>query len=178
MDYPTAVWAALRLGAILSCANPIYTPTEFVHQLNLSKSKFILTHPAFLNSAIEAATQVGIPNANIFLIDKIDNVPYVNVPDLIKIGEYAPEIIPLKLAPNEAKTKVALLSFSSGTSGLPKGVLITHFNVIANICQSYTVEHTKGAICNGCLPFFHSIMNSQIKLTSRLWTYLSHAHTT
>lgn len=102
---------------------------------------------------------MGIPASNIFLIEKGDNLPYVNVPDLIKLGETSPEIVPIKLAPGESKTKVALLNFSSGTSGLPKGVLISHYNVIANVCQLYNIERTfnfDGAVCNGCLPFFHS----------------------
>jgi 4-coumarate--CoA ligase len=159
MDYPTSLWAALRLGAIPSCANPIYTANELFHQLKLSKSKFILTHPLFLKSALEAASQVGIPNNKIFLLEKGNNLPFANVPDLVKLGETAPEIIPLKLRPHEAKTKVALLNFSSGTSGLPKGVLITHFNIIANICQLYEVDKVtkEDPSCNGCLPFFHSI---------------------
>lgn len=160
IDYPTALWAALRLGVVPSCANPIYTPHELVHQLKLSKSKYILTHPAFVKSAIEAAGKVGIPNSNIFLIAKGENLPFITVPDLVEIGKTAPEIVPLKLAPGEAKKKVALLNFSSGTSGLPKGVLITHANVIANVCQIYNLERKtnfEGTVSNGCLPFFHSI---------------------
>lgn len=160
IDYPTALWAALRLGAVPSCANPIYTASELVHQLKLSQSRYILTHPAFIKSAMEAASQVGIPNSNIFLVEKGQNLPFANIPDLIKLGETSPEIEPLKLAPGESKRKVALLNFSSGTSGLPKGVLITHYNVIANVCQLYNIERSinfDGAVCNGCLPFFHSI---------------------
>jgi len=167
LDYPTALWAAFRLGAIPSCANPIYTPTELVHQLKLSKSSFILTHPLFIESALEAAKQVGIPESRIFLVQKGDNLNFVTVPDLVVMGKTAPEIIPLKLSPEESKKRVALLNFSSGTSGLPKGVLISHYNVIANICQIYALEssmNTEGTLCNGCLPFFHSIIYSQNSL--------------
>ena len=174
MDYPTALWAALRLGAVPSCANPIYTPTELVHQLKLSKSKYILTHPLFIKTALEAARQVGIPESKIFLVTNPTNLPFMAVPDLIKVGETAPEIIPLKLAPGESKRKVALLNFSSGTSGLAKGVLITHSNVIANVCQFYILEGAErpppGAASNGCLPFFHSnfpSLQTNVSLRSR-----------
>jgi 4-coumarate--CoA ligase len=159
LDYPTALWAALKLGLVPSCANPSFTPSELVHQLKLSKSKYILTHPLFLKAAKEAANQVGIPESKIFLIAKDNNAKLPNIPDLVKLGESSPEITPLKLKPGESKTKVALLSFSSGTSGLPKGVLITHYNVIANVCQMWSPErdnNQEGTVSNGCLPFYHS----------------------
>jgi len=162
IDYPAALWAALRLGAVPSCANPIYTAHELVHQLNLSKSQFILTHPAFLKSATEAARMVGIPESRIFLIEKGSSSGFVTVPELVRIGKSAPEIVPLRLGPGEARNKVALLNFSSGTSGLPKGVLITHRNVIANVCQISALEkgfNMEGQVSNGCLPFFHSILS-------------------
>jgi 4-coumarate--CoA ligase len=159
LDYPAALWAALKLGAVPSCANPSFTSSELVHQLKLSKSKYILTHPLFLKATMEAANQVGIPESNIFLIAKDNSSKLPNVPNLVELGKSSPEIIPLKLKPGESKTKVALLNFSSGTSGLPKGVLITHYNVIANVCQMWSPEAgntVEGAISNGCLPFYHS----------------------
>ena len=146
------------MGAVPSCANPIYTASELVHQLKLSKSKFLITHPGFIKAATEAASQVGIPNAHIFLVDKVLNLPYISIAELIEVGKTAPEIVRVKFAPNEAKTRPALLNFSSGTGGLPKGVLISHYNVIANVCQLYLVERgSKSTVCNGCLPFFHSM---------------------
>jgi 4-coumarate--CoA ligase len=129
----------------------------------LSKSKYILTHPASIDTTLEAAKIVGIPQSKIFIIcQKKGNglLPFVTLPDLVKLGSTTPDIIPLQLQPHESKTKVALLNFSSGTSGLPKGVLITHNNVIANICQLYNMENNvnvEGQVANGCLPFFHSI---------------------
>jgi long-subunit acyl-CoA synthetase (AMP-forming) len=126
----------------------------------VSKSKYILTHPLALQVAKEAASQVGIPESKIFVIIK-DDSKLANIPDLMKLGEKAPEITPLKLAPGESKKRVALLNFSSGTSGLPKGVLITHYNVIANVCQLWSPESSdgnpEGKVSSGCLPFYHSM---------------------
>jgi acyl-CoA synthetase (AMP-forming)/AMP-acid ligase II len=146
-----------------------------VHQLRLSRSQFILTHPLFVKTAIAAAKEVGIPESNILLVSSADNLPFITIPDLIKIGETAPEIVPLTLTRGESKRKVALLNFSSGTSGLAKGVLITHSNVIANVCQLYIHEGAgRGnweGIANGCLPFFHSNIPFFLQnLISSLWS--------
>jgi long-subunit acyl-CoA synthetase (AMP-forming) len=104
---------------------------------------------------------VGLTDSDIFLVERGNaSSLYLTVRDLVRIGKSAPEIVPLKLAPGEAKDKVALLNFSSGTSGLPKGVLITHRNVIANVCQLSAMEKSinlEGEVSNGCLPFFHSM---------------------
>jgi acyl-CoA synthetase (AMP-forming)/AMP-acid ligase II len=101
----------------------------------------------------------GIPDSRIFLIEKGTSSGYQTLPELVRIGKSEPEIVPLRLGPGEARNKVALLNFSSGTSGLPKGVLITHRNVIANVCQISAQESgfdLEGQVGNGCLPFFHS----------------------
>jgi long-subunit acyl-CoA synthetase (AMP-forming) len=148
--------------------------------LKLSKSTFIITHPGFIKSAMEAADHVGIPHSKIILVSNSENLPFITLPDLVKIGETAPEIVRQQFAPGEARTKVALLNFSSGTSGLPKGVLISHYNVIANVCQLFHMEQSidyEGTVSNGCLPFFHSNSTPASMLTSSLWSYCPHAFT-
>jgi long-subunit acyl-CoA synthetase (AMP-forming) len=111
---------------------------------------------------------VGITDSNIFLVERGNaSSLYLTVRDLVRIGKSAPEIVPLRLGPGEAKDKVALLNFSSGTSGLPKGVLISHRNVIANVCQISAMENgvnLEGQVSNGCLPFFHSMAPTIFRL--------------
>jgi 4-coumarate--CoA ligase len=127
---------------------------------------------------MEAADQVGIPHSKIALISNGENLPFVTLSDLVKIGETAPEIVRQKLAPGESKTKVALLNFSSGTSGLPKGVLISHYNVIANVCQLFHMEQSidfEGTVTNGCLPFYHSNIIPTSLLTNSLRSCSPHA---
>jgi long-subunit acyl-CoA synthetase (AMP-forming) len=129
---------------------------------------------------MEAADHVGIPHSKIVLVSNNENLPFMTLPDLVNYGETAPEIVRQQLAPGEAKTKVALLNFSSGTSGLPKGVLISHYNVIANVCQLFHMEQSidyEGTVSNGSLPFFHSNSTPESMLMSSLWSYCPHAFT-
>jgi hypothetical protein len=106
------------------CANPSYTVSELVHVLQLSKSKVILVHPPSLSVAVEAAKQVGLSAKNIIVF----NVPgestpggFATIDDLIVKGLRRPQgyVEPI-LKAGEAKTKLAFLSFSSGTTGKPK----------------------------------------------------------
>jgi long-subunit acyl-CoA synthetase (AMP-forming) len=134
---------------------------ELTHQIKDSKAKFLIAHSESLAVAIKAATTAGMSASNILVIgDSIDG--YVGISDLIIHGKTAPAIDEIAFAPDEAGRRLALLCYSSGTSGLPKGVLMSHRNLIANICQGY--EFSKHGpyfgtdrVAIGVLPFYHSI---------------------
>ena len=114
-----------------------------------------------LDVTLKAATIVGMPASNILVIDdSIDG--YVRISDLIIHGETAPLIDEIAFSPRDGGRRLALLCYSSGTYGLPKGVLMSHRNLIANICQGY--EFSKHGpyfgtdrVAIGVLPFYHSI---------------------
>jgi hypothetical protein len=106
------------------CVNPSYTSSELVHSLQASKARFIFAHPPSLSVALEAAKEVGIPARNIILFNA-PGVPspkgFATIDDLVVSGLTRPQgFVEVRLAPGEAKTKVAFLNFSSGTTGKPK----------------------------------------------------------
>ncbi|KZT72452.1 acetyl-CoA synthetase-like protein [Daedalea quercina L-15889] len=170
VDYPVIVWAVHRLGAIVSTANPSYTHDELVHQLESIDAKLIFAHPTGLAVAETAARTVGLPQERIILVDKLTEgkSPCATVPDLVEAGMKVPKsYTERKLKSGEAKTKIAFLNFSSGTTGLPKAVMIPHYAQIANLIQAavYAEADQKpwedktfrpGRVFYAALPLYHA----------------------
>lgn len=114
----------------IRCANPSYTSDELVHQLKTTGALLIISHANSLDIALSAARQCGIPADHIVTVERTSNeiesesaraIPYVCLEDLIKEGLSKPASFEeYRLAPGEGKTKLAFLSFSSGTTGRPK----------------------------------------------------------
>lgn len=107
----------------------------------MTKAKLLITHSASLTTALVAAKESGISQDRIVILDSKSNSPgsYTNVEKLVREGlARGLSFTERRLAPGEAKTKLALLSFSSGTTGRPKAVAIPHYSVIANTIQMAT----------------------------------------
>ena len=97
---------------------------------------------AFLKPDRDAARAAKLPADRIIILD-IPAAPalqlHVNVEGLVQEGlAEPPHFVERRLNPGEAKTKLALLSFSSGTTGRPKAVAIPHYALIANVIQMST----------------------------------------
>lgn len=155
--YPVTLFAAVRVGGVVSGASPAYNVEEMTYALRTADAKFIATHPTSIDIAAEAARNVGIPKNHIFLLE--GELPgYTTVQDLIRLGRgYGSEQAPVFQIPRGVKNKdvCAFLSFSSGTTGLPKAVMIAHQNVIAQALQVQPItpaDHKK-VLC--VLPLFH-----------------------
>jgi acyl-CoA synthetase (AMP-forming)/AMP-acid ligase II len=140
-DYPVSIWAVHKLGGIITYVimfatlrthlsilprpcNPTYTGEELVHQLQITKAKLIITHSISLQTVLSAALKMGIPNGRIVVLDSPTNSvsrAHSTISDLVAEGlTYESHFFERRLAPGEGKTKVAFLSFSSGTTSKPK----------------------------------------------------------
>ncbi|MDH3731861.1 MAG: AMP-binding protein, partial [Acidimicrobiia bacterium] len=143
-EYAVAFHAVSRLGGINTTINPLYTAEELRFQLNDSRARFLLTVPQFLDKAAEAARNSGIEE--IFVLGEAAGA--TSFADLMAAGP-APEVV---IDPQD----VVVLPYSSGTTGLPKGVMLTHHNLVANIQQcspALTLDASDTIIA--VLPFFH-----------------------
>ncbi|KAI1818631.1 acetyl-CoA synthetase-like protein [Poronia punctata] len=156
--YPVMLFASMRVGGVVSGASPAYNVEEMTHALRTASAKFIATHPTSIEIAAKAASNVGIPKENIFLLEgELDG--YTTIKDLIARGKQYGDSnqAPVTKLPAGKKNKdvCALLSFSSGTTGLPKAVMIAHQNVIAQALQIEPLTPADHKKVLGVLPMFH-----------------------
>jgi acyl-CoA synthetase (AMP-forming)/AMP-acid ligase II len=113
-EFVVAVLGAAMTGGVTTTANPLYTPAELASQLRDSGARIVVTIPPFADRAAEAARAAGVEAV-------------VGFGDLAGGGE--PPAV--DVAPDD----VVLLPYSSGTTGLPKGVEITHRAAVAQLAQ-------------------------------------------
>jgi long-subunit acyl-CoA synthetase (AMP-forming) len=133
IDYPTLSWAVHRLSGIVSPANAMHSVRELVYQLKDSKAKCLFATAMQLQTSIEAALEVGIPQSRIYLIDspsvenKIEGkavVGFKTLNQLIYEGSFLQELDEQIWRGGQSTWQTAYICYSSGTSGIP----VSYFN--------------------------------------------------
>lgn len=163
--YPVVVFAAIRLGAIVTGSSPEYGVDEMKYILEASESELVFSDKASWDVVRQAAEKVGLgPNRMVLLGSEgevRDQSGKVSIHDLISQaqskGAHA-QVKPWTLVPGtNNKEFPAFLSFTSGTTSLPKGVMISHHNIIAQIMQmrSLTAKDCPKVML-AVLPLYHS----------------------
>jgi acyl-CoA synthetase (AMP-forming)/AMP-acid ligase II len=150
--WPVALHGALAAGAAVAPLNPMCTAAELTSQLQATGAVAVVAHAMAGERVEEAARAAGL--AGMLALD-----------DVTAAGPSAPE-----LPPPADPGDVAVLPFSSGTTGLPKVVQLTHRNLVANIEQHRDLQRLRpGDVLCAVVPFFHSY-----GLTLVLHTALAH----
>lgn len=107
-------------------------------------AKVLLVHPTYLSTALEAASKAGIPRSRIFQFSDVENPTAHGIPDWRAMIGSAAEGTTYRwpeLTPDEARSTVATINYSSGTTGLPKGVCVSHANLAANVEQTVFMRY-------------------------------------
>jgi 4-coumarate--CoA ligase len=166
--FATVFHGLLRAGATVTTINSLYTADDIANQLTDAGAGWLFTVSALLPAAREAAERTGIPAARLVVLDGAEGHPSLG--DLLAAGMPAPRVS------FDPATHVAVLPYSSGTTGRPKGVMLSHRNLVAN------VEQSRGLLDVGpedrllaLLPFFHIygltvLLNLALRQRARLVT--------
>ncbi|KAI6251851.1 putative NRPS-like protein biosynthetic cluster [Pyricularia oryzae] len=149
IDYLLPAYAAHRMNGIATPVNAAYTASELEHQLRSAGAGMVFTCTALLGVTLKAADAAGIRRERIFLLptagDAADGAatkksPFPNVQELIAEGQGLDSLQKLKWIKGQGARQVAFITYSSGTSGLPKAVMISHYNVICNVIAHTTFD--------------------------------------
>jgi long-chain acyl-CoA synthetase len=179
LQYPVALAAAFRAGLTVVNTNPLYTPRELEHQLKDSGAKAILILENFAHTLEEVRAATGIETVivtgvgdlfpfpksllvNFVLRHVKKQVPEYSLPgsvgftEALSKGKYE-NLEPVKLGHDD----IAFLQYTGGTTGVSKGAVLTHRNMVANVLQTEAWmgptlrDQTGQMVLIGALPLYH-----------------------
>jgi len=154
LQYPIAVMGILRAGMIVTNINPLYTPRELKHQLNDAGAKAIIVIENTAHTLSEIIDETGIEKvitATIgemvgglkgtimdFMIKKVKKmVPPFNLPNAMRFKSVLKMGQSLNYKPAERTLDdIAFLQYTGGTTGVSKGAMLTHKNMVSNVSQT------------------------------------------
>jgi acyl-CoA synthetase (AMP-forming)/AMP-acid ligase II len=158
-EYAVAFYGVLLAGGTTTTINPLYTVEELATQLQDADASYLLTIPPFLDKAMAAAARSGV--REVFVLGEAAGAtPFAA---LLASGHQPPQVA------IDPYHDLATLPYSSGTTGLPKGVMLTHHNLVANLCQLQPVLDVRpDDVVVAVLPFFHAY-GQTVLMAATLW---------
>ena len=177
LQYPVALFGILRAGMVVVSVNPLYTPRELEHQLRDSGAAAIVIHEgaaAVLQQVLRATPvravvvasvgdMLGFPKGPLlnFVLRKVKKmVPAWSLPEAVAFPAALARGAGLRFEPPAVDTEdLAFLQYTGGTTGVSKGAMLKHRNVLADVEQVHTLF--RGTVQDGAevavapLPFYH-----------------------
>ena len=177
IQYPVVLYGAMRAGLVVVNTNPLYTPGEMEHQFRDSGAKALIIHKSMAHNADKIiantdiehvfVTQVGdlhgflkrtLLNAAVKYLKKME--PAYNLPGAIPLREALLQY--LGETPQKVEIKrsdMAVLQYTGGTTGVSKGAMLSHANLLSNTLQGYKCINSAGGTWSETvilpLPLYH-----------------------
>ncbi len=154
LQYPVAVFGILRAGLCVVNVNPLYTPRELKHQLKDSGAKAILIFENFATTLEKVLDETDVSTVMVTGVGDLLPFPKGMIANFVvrkvkkMVPAYSlPEAVPFRQVMKEGKwqtmdevsldqSDLAFLQYTGGTTGVSKGAILTHGNLIANVLQS------------------------------------------
>ncbi len=155
LHYPIAFTAILRAGFVVVNVNPLYTPRELEHQLKDSGAKALIVLENFASTVEKTLNSINVPNIIVasmgdmhgfkghiinLVVRRVKKmVPAWNIPEHIRFKDALAQGRALSFNPVPVQgSDLAFLQYTGGTTGISKGAMLTHSNILANVEQMHT----------------------------------------
>lgn len=178
LQYPICLLGTLRIGAAVVNTNPLYTASELKHQLSDSGATTIVIAENFAHTLQEVIHETQIKNVVVtslgellgglkgpitdFVVRRVKKlIPQWNLPGAVKLRDALKMGAQLRLAePTLSQDDLALLQYTGGTTGVAKGTILTHGNMVHNVCQAQAwvrpyIDTTNAGSVVTALPLYH-----------------------
>lgn len=156
IEYPLVVFGTFFAGGINTLVNPVYRETEVAHQLRDSNAKVVFTTSELLKTAMAACHLTGIPRTQIIVADLDNNASDSKQFTTLSAILSSPRV-DATTSCDRQPNDLAFLCYSSGTTGLSKGVKLSHRNLVSNLLQwdaGETYLNAESSVIS-VLPFSH-----------------------
>ncbi|XP_052865027.1 uncharacterized protein LOC128271505 [Anopheles cruzii] len=162
LEYCIAMFGTIFVGAPLALINPAYLEGELKHAISLANPKVVFISPDVLEKLMKAIRGLQLTGVRVILLG--DHPAAKSYPEVTPYATLISETVDVsryKPVPVDKAGHVALIVLSSGTTGLPKGVELTHQSIISTIAQSKeaakVLELPDQLVALAATPLFHVV---------------------
>jgi long-chain acyl-CoA synthetase len=170
VDFPIAYYGALAAGAVVVPVHLLLTADEVAYVLTDSRATLLISHTATVAVGAAAAAQAGIP------VVTVGPLPEGMAPiGRGRLEDVAATVAPLQSYVTRSAEDPAVIFFTSGTTGKPKGAVLSHLNLVMNATVNVfdANDARPSDVVLGCLPLFHTFgqtvgMNGSFRIGATL----------